>query len=505
MPNKIKGRMRLLKYLYLKLKHHTGWLVRKAFSAKLGARMNAAVVINILSQLNTKQKPPVKTDEGDDQHSPDESWSQSIPTEINPTIRLGKCLLAFFVLGFGGWAAFAPLSAAIVSQGVVAASGKNQKIQHLEGGIISEISVSEGDHVEAGDVLLELDLTEPQSIRNRIKKQIISRKLSVHRLKTDCKVASEFSFPKALYDKALELELESLIEEQIHEHKTSCDVLVQESSILNQQLESFRQNLSGLISQKDSFEKKVIISDGEVRRHEKLLEQGLVRRSQVSELQMTAVDMLGQLGQTNSNILAATTKIAETEQQLARLKTKRSENIASELSNVLSQLNDLEEQLQTAEQVLKRTKIKATTSGLVVKLNHNAIGAVIRPGEEVLEILPTEESLVVEARIPTQNIDALAIGQKARLNFIALNQRTTPKVDATLSYISADRIVDDRTNEPYYSVRLKISDQLPSSFNKDQIYPGMPVETYITNGERTFFEYLLKPISDSFNRAFREK
>jgi HlyD family type I secretion membrane fusion protein len=136
---------------------------------------------------------------------------------------------------------------------------------------------------------------------------------------------------------------------------------------------------------------------------------------------------------------------------------------------------------------------------------YNSRGSVVKPGDTLLELLPTATNLVIEARVSPQDVDVITVGQEARLRFSALNTRTTPTVDATVTYLSADRLVDQEGEQPYYTARLRITDALPPEITKEQIYPGMPVETYIKTSERTFFEYLTKPILDSFNRAFREE
>lgn len=149
--------------------------------------------------------------------------------------------------------------------------------------------------------------------------------------------------------------------------------------------------------------------------------------------------------------------------------------------------------------------IPLTVDGIVVSAVYNAPGSVISPGEKLIEILPTISRLLVEARLHPRDIDAVRPGQAARLRFSALNARLTPEVAATVVEVSADRLLDQKTGEPYYRAKLHITDDLPKEVDADQIYPGMPVEAFITTGERTFFEYLAKPVADSFSRAFVEE
>jgi HlyD family type I secretion membrane fusion protein len=213
---------------------------------------------------------------------------------------------------------------------------------------------------------------------------------------------------------------------------------------------------------------------------------------------------LGQVAGAESQLASTRGQINEAREQISRAKSQRVEDAIRELGDVQSKISDNEEQVKAATSVLQRTVIKSPADGIIVSLRVNSPGIVLRPGDTVYEMLPTSSDLVVEARVDPKNIDSLRIGQDARLRFVALNSRTTPEVQATLTYISADRLVDAATNQPYYQARLRITEELPAEISADQIYPGMPVETYFSTGERTFLEYLIKPIVDSFSRSFRE-
>jgi HlyD family type I secretion membrane fusion protein len=207
---------------------------------------------------------------------------------------------------------------------------------------------------------------------------------------------------------------------------------------------------------------------------------------------------------TESQISSAKNQINEAREQIERAKSQRIEDALKELSDASNKLSDGEEQIKAARSMLERTIIKAPADGIIVSLKVNSPGIVLRPGEPVLELLPTTSDLVIEARIDPRSIDTVKVGQEARLRFTALNSTTTPEVSASVTYISADRLVDPATNQPYFQARLRITDNLPEEISRGQIYPGMPVETYISTGDRTFAEYLVKPLTDSFSRSFRE-
>ncbi|TIW40400.1 MAG: HlyD family efflux transporter periplasmic adaptor subunit, partial [Mesorhizobium sp.] len=165
----------------------------------------------------------------------------------------------------------------------------------------------------------------------------------------------------------------------------------------------------------------------------------------------------------------------------------------------------IKERIRAAEAVLRRTTIKAPAAGIVVSSTYNSMGSVIAPGEKIMEILPTASGLNVDAKLRPKDIDQVSVGQPAKLRLSALNMRLTPEVSATVSEISADRLIDQTTREPYFRARLKIADALPPGVKADQLYPGTPVEAFINTGNRTFFEYLARPMLDSFARAFTER
>jgi HlyD family type I secretion membrane fusion protein len=277
-----------------------------------------------------------------------------------------------------------------------------------------------------------------------------------------------------------------------------------ELAILGERVSQLTEAVTGLEARRNAADKQLKIVDGETARKLKLLDKGLTARDQYTQLLRSQADLLGQVAGAESQLASTRGQINEAREQISRAKSQRVEDAIRELGDVQSKISDNEEQVKAATSVLQRTVIKSPADGIIVSLRVNSPGIVLRPGDTVYEMLPTSSDLVVEARVDPKNIDSLRIGQDARLRFVALNSRTTPEVQATLTYISADRLVDAATNQPYYQARLRITEELPAEISADQIYPGMPVETYFSTGERTFLEYLIKPVIDSFSRSFRE-
>ncbi|RUW44576.1 HlyD family efflux transporter periplasmic adaptor subunit, partial [Mesorhizobium sp. M8A.F.Ca.ET.021.01.1.1] len=224
-----------------------------------------------------------------------------------------------------------------------------------------------------------------------------------------------------------------------------------------------------------------------------------------SQLLRSEADLVGQAGMLEANLATANTQIVEAQEQTERLTTQRVEEALTKLDDVRSNLADVEEQIRTAEAVLRRTTIKAPAAGIVVSSTYNSKGSVIAPGEKIMEILPTASGLVVDAKLRPKDIDQVRVGQPAKLRLSALNARLTPEVSATVTQISADRLIDPATREPYFRAKLTIAADLPPGVRREQLYPGTPVEAFISTGDRTFLEYLARPLLDSFARAFAEQ
>ncbi|WP_062210293.1 HlyD family type I secretion periplasmic adaptor subunit [Aureimonas sp. AU12] len=435
---------------------------------------------------------------------PRRHWADTVQTSSSKITLIGMIASLAFVGGFGIWAGTVPLAGASISHGYVAASGRNLQIQHLEGGIIRAIHVKEGDAVKAGQTLFDFDPTAATALRNRLSNQLFALQSRAARLEAERDGNGALAFSASLLSRAEDPVFASILEEQRKEFTTKLEGHRRELAILGQQIASLNEQITGTSDQKAAAENQIAVVTDELGRRKSLLDKGLANRRDYTDFLLSQSQLTGQIGQLSAGILSSRTQIAEKAEQVARLESRRVEEAAAELNDVRTKISDIDEQLAAAQEVLARSEVRAPSDGVVVKLNYNAPGSVVSSGQSLAEILPTSESLIVETRLTPQDIDSVHMNQAAELRFTALN-RLTPTVDATVTYVSPDRLMDQRTDQPYYLARLRITDALPASIDRAQIYPGMPVETYIRTGDRTFFEYLLKPLEDSFSRAFREK
>jgi HlyD family type I secretion membrane fusion protein len=431
-------------------------------------------------------------------------WADKVPVSTAGSSLLGYGGMLAFVAVFGYWAATVPLAGAAISPGVIAAAGQNLKVQHLEGGTAIEVLIKEGDRVKKGQTLVTLDPTVPRAQLDRTVKFEVMQQARALRLIAERDSADAFEVPLDLKRKAEMAGVDAVILEQKGEFNARLQRHKNELAILGERLGQLTEGVTGLEARRDASEKQLKIVSEETVRKLKLLDKGLTARDQYTQLLRSQADLLGQVASADAQISSTRNQINEAREQVSRAKSQRIEDAIRDLGDVQSKISDNEEQIKAARSVLERTVIKAPADGIIVSLKINSPGIVLRPGDTVYEMLPTSSVLLVEAKVDPRNIDSLRLGQDARLRFVALNARTTPEVPATVTYISADRLVDAATNQPYYQARLRITEELPEEIQPGQIYPGMPVETYFSTGERTFLEYLVRPVIDSFSRSFRE-
>jgi HlyD family secretion protein len=434
-------------------------------------------------------------------------WQERIRTRSRGVLALGYVGTALFVGSFGVWAATAPLAGAVIAPGTFAAAGRNIQVQHLEGGVVRQILAQEGDTVTKGQTLIELDPTSPQTLLNRLINQAITLEMMALRLSAERDGLSELSFPVSQpgwtsLDKG---QLAASFVEQKKEFDVRLSRFKTESEMLRQRIIAYQEAVTGLEAQKRAVAEQLAVVREEMDRKKGLLDKGLTNRSEYSQLLRSEAELVGQAGAVEAQLVASQVKTVEGREDIVRLATRRVEEAIAKLNEVGTSLLDVQEQIVAAEQVLTRTKLRSPTDGIVVSAVYNAVGSVLAPGERVFEILPTLPSLIVEARISPLDIRKVRTGNTAKLRLVALNQRITPEVAGTVIHVSADRLVDKISQEAYYLIRLKLTDDLPEEIRVEDLSPGMPVEAFVEFEARTFLEYLARPLIDSFNRAFVEE
>ena len=433
-----------------------------------------------------------------------DAWHSMVKTG---NTRLSVIGLLALLLAFGGgglWAATAPLAGAALATGVVIATGQNKILQHLEGGIIDEILVKEGEKVDSGQILIRLSRSSAAANLQRYRNQYDVLRALRARYRAELDEATEITFPQDLLDKVSKPEIAEIIETQKSEFAALREELESEISIFEKRRLAYEEEIAGLVAQRASQAEQAGLIREEMEATKTLLDQGLTPKSKYLALQRKSSELEGNQGQLTSRIARAKQTIAETDQEIVQLKKERRRTSITELRDVQTQLSDVQQQLRAAEEVVRRIEVRAPVGGIVVKLHHNTHGGVVAPGEPILELLPGDASLQIEARVKPEDIDVVHAGRPAKLRFTSLRQRTTPTLTGEVIYVSADRLTDEATNTTYYAARIELGDELPPEFEHVSITPGMPVEVYVETRARTAWQYFLGPITDTFARSFLE-
>ena len=429
-----------------------------------------------------------------------------IPRSIVTSTVLGIGAILLAGGGFGYWATTVPLASAVVAQGHIVVASKRKDVQHLDGGLVRAIHVRDGDRVREGDILLELD---PEKARPRYELNrfgYFSGLAQQARLRAEQDGAGTVDFSSVLVDEARRAgQIDDIIDAQRALFAARLTQFQGEQQILQSKMAVLHERIAGLRSEEQSVARQLELAKAELEIAEVLFRGGNTNRLRVHNIRRECVQLKGSAGRVNASLNEARKEIAEHELSLAQLTVKRQTNAVTELKEVENKLLTYKETYLAAQAELDRLTIRAPVRGTVVASGVHTIGGVVKPGETILQVVPSGDSLVVEARIRPADIDDFHIDAEAEIKLTGFKQRTTPSVHGRLLTVSADAITDQRTNEAYYLANIGISEgELTRVGLEARLLPGMPVETMIKTGERTALAYLLQPIYDSIHRAWRE-
>lgn len=430
--------------------------------------------------------------------------TKAAPTAIGGWAFFGAIVIALIFGGLGGWGATAPLSGAVVAPGSVIVDTNAKAIQHLEGGIVGEIRVRDGDAVEAGSVLIALDETQPRATLQILRASLDEELAKEARLKAERDGAETLTFATALLERANDPEIQALLDGQTGIFEARRRTRDGTTQILEERVGQLLEEIVGLRAQQASVEKQSEFIAEELKGLMQLYERGQTTLPRILALQREEARLEGQKGSLIASIAQAERSIGETQLQVLQQDKAFQEEVVAELRDVQASTAELRERLVAAEDTLTRATITAPVSGKVVRLAVHAPGAVIRPGDTVLEIVPTDDRLLVEVQVAPQDIDNVGLGQPANVRFTAFKQRTTPTVEGSVTYVSPDSMTDERTGLSYFLARIDVPEESLVDVSEEPMQPGMPAEAMIRTGERTAIDYLTQPIIESMNRAWRE-
>ena len=434
-------------------------------------------------------------------------WYAAVPRSIWKQTTAGLLLMVATLGGFGTWAFTAPLAAAVVAQGSFVATGENKIIQHLEGGIIKELLVGEGDLVRSGQPLVLLDETAAQTNERQLFLRQARLEAIVARLTAEVSGAETIEFPRLIDDNQDNPEIADIVESQRLNFAASRLKLRSEIGLLDQNIEALEFRADGYEQQLKALDTQLALLRDEYDGKKILLDQGLMRGTEIKAIQRAIADVEGQMGRLSAEISETGSQIAKNKQQIGQAENAYRQAALEEREGIEAELDSVHENLREARNILRRATIHAPVTGTVVRAYYHTAGGVIESGKAIMEILPSDVPLIIEAQIPRTEIDNVKVGQKAAVRLIALNQRTTPVLNGDVYYVSADSLPDTSgpIRQEVYLVRVNLPPNQLALVPGFTPTPGMPAEVLVQTAQRTFFSYLSKPIKDSMARAFMER
>jgi HlyD family secretion protein len=420
------------------------------------------------------------------------------------TVAIAAAALLLVVV-LGGWAATTEFSGAVIASGQLVVDSNVKKVQHPTGGVVGELRVHDGVHVDGGDIVVRLDDTQTRANLGIVVKALNELAARQAREEAERDGEDKVTVPEDLLARMNDPDVAKAVTGELRQFETRRASREGQKAQLRERSIQLQQEIGGYESQIVSKEKQIEWIAKELVGVNELWEKNLVPYTRVTSLERERERLVGERGQLTASIAQAKGKVAEIELQVIQIDQDMRTEVGKSLAENRAKTAELVERKVAAEDQLKRVDIRAPIGGIVHQLAVHTVGGVIGAGEPIMLIVPEWEALEVEAKVAPQEIDQVRIGQPAVLRFVAFSQRTTPELDGTVSRISADVSEDPKSGVRYYTLRVGVPEHEVARLGGVKLLPGMPVETLIQTSPRTVITYLVKPFHDQLSRAFREK
>jgi HlyD family type I secretion membrane fusion protein len=418
----------------------------------------------------------------------------------------GLAIVGIFFGGFGAWALTAPLNSAVVAQGVVKVEGNRKSVQHLEGGIVKELRVKDDGKVKADDILIVLDDSQARAEYEVFTQQYAVLRASEVRLLTELSDNNKaLVMPQDLAARKSDPYVQDIWAGQVKQFQARRAALEGQRRVIREKINQLDSQIVGAEGQVKSYGDQLTSIRSEAETIATLVEKNLLPRPRLLQLERSAFGLEGQIADAKASIAKFKQAQSEQELQIAQLDNDRLADITKELRETQAKLLEVIPKRMNAEVVLGRMDIRSPYSGRVVGLTVFSQGAVIQRGDKILDIVPDEEQLTIEAQVPVEDISEVRPNMKAEVHLLAYKQRIVPVVSGRVTQVSADRLVDPKSNAPYYIVLVRLDEAELAKLPQVKLYPGMPASVMIPTEARTAFDYLVGPLTMSFNKSFRQK
>lgn len=420
-------------------------------------------------------------------------------------LRLGVFAIVFLLGGALLWSFLAQIKGAVIAPGTLVVESKPKIIQHLDGGIVGEIFVKDGDPVEAGQVLMRLDPTMLEANRLIVETRYYEALARVARLQAERDNLDAIMWPPDLSAQGDNAAVKDAMtgQQRLFEARQAASKGIKRQ--LRQRIAQSGNQIEGLQSLIASQKKQFDLLATELADLEEGLRREVVTRARFNSMVREQTRIEGEMARNTTEIARLRNAIGETEVEILQTEREQQENILTELRTAQTELSDFREQLTSAADQRRRIDLLAPSAGIVHNLAVTTLGGVVQPGQEIMQIIPQNERIIIEAQVQTQDIDQVYEGQPATIRFSAFNARKTPELNGTVLQTSADAIIDPMTGMSFYVVKLIVPPEELSRLGGQQLIPGMPAEAFMQTESRSVISYLLKPATDAMQRSFREE
>ena len=419
--------------------------------------------------------------------------------------RIGIAVLVVALGGFGAWASLVPLTEGVVATGSVVVDTAHKTIQHLEGGIVEKLYVREGSEVMAGDVLIKLSETQTRAELELLESRYYGRRAEIDRLNAERVMGEEIVFSEELLARRDEPQIADVLAMQRDLFEVRRRQYQGQIEILRHRIEQLEEKIRGLKASRNAGVREQALIEKDLKSLRALYDRKLIDESSLIARQREFEQSRGEIGRITAEVAAARVAVGEARQEIIQLEHNLRTEVSDRLTKAQQEWFETRKRLVAVRDILRRTRIVAPQGGKVIGLTAHTVGGVVPPASPILNIVPSEEKLMVEGRVRPTDVDNVYPGLDARLRFSAFKQRTTPEVLGHVERVSPDAFLNEETRETYYVVRIRVSEEELAKLGAVKIGPGMPVDIMIKGGERTAMQYLADPLMEIIEKALVEE